>query len=548
LKRRLGWRAVVAGFVAGTVTAQAIAESAPVLRARAERLAAAARCDEALAALHKAADQEPLDARANVVAGQCQLRLDLPAAAAASFEQARTLDPKLPQLDLQLGIARFHAEDLDGAEKAFADARAAGTTGPEIDFYEALLTLARGGAPATAAAALERAGRARGSLDPAASYYAGRAWQAAADSQRAKEALERVLETHPDTPWADAARRALAQWTSRANSRAAPWVSVTGGMEWDSNVVFLGRGLATPNDIADEADFRGVWSIDAGTPIAKLGKSTLGVRGFYAGSAHFEVTNFDLEYPGGAVWLDIPTGERSSLLLEAGAGYAWLGYEPYVATVWFTPEWRYEWGKWGETFVRAGVSGFDFMTNDGDEVDALPDGQCPPGVSRCGPPGVDERDDRRRDGILVAAGVEHRLLLNGGKTELRGGPLFERYEAQGTEWDGYGFGGLLGIRQALPWQLTLDVTAVYLHRPFDAPSTYPDPRDLVAGQEHPLSNSDRTDDAVEVDVRLERPITDRLTASVRYDYLRNASNEAVFDYDRHLVGAYLTYTWQGAPR
>src|SRR4030095_3308316 len=103
-----------------------------------------------------------------------------------------------------------------------------------------------------------------------------------------------------------------------------------------------------------------------------------------------------------------------------------------------------------------------------------------------------------------AAGVEHRLLLNGGKTELRGGPLFERYEAQGTEWDGYGFGGLLGIRQALPWQLTLDVTAVYLHRPFDAPSTYPDPRDLVAGQEHPLSNSDRTDHAAEVDRRLER--------------------------------------------
>jgi len=208
LRRVSSWRVGVAGFVIGTFATQALAQTAPVLRARAERLAAGAHCDEALAALAKAAEQEPLDARAHVVAGQCQMRMNLPDAAAASFEQAHALDPKLPQLDLQLGIARFHADDLDGAARAFADARAAGTTGPEIDFYEALLTLARGGEPSGAAEALERSGLARpNSLDPAASYYAGRAWLAARDTERAKQALDRVLATHPDTPWADAARR-----------------------------------------------------------------------------------------------------------------------------------------------------------------------------------------------------------------------------------------------------------------------------------------------------------------------------------------------------
>ena len=48
-------------------------------------------------------------------------------------------------------------------------------------------------------------------------------------------------------------------------------------------------------------------------------------------------------------------------------------------------------------------------------------------------------------------------------------------------------------------------------------------------------------------MRLERPITERLTASLRYDYLRNFSNVDVFDYDRHLVGGYLTYYWQKQP-
>lgn len=548
MRRGRGWRIVIAGFVAGAVTSQALAQTAPVLRARAERLAVAERCDEAIATLAKAAEQEPLDARAHVVAGQCQMRLDLPDAAASSFESAHALDPKLPNLDLQLGIARFHAEDLDGAERAFADARAAGTVGPEIDFYEALIALARGGEPADAAAALERAGESRAGLDPAASYYAGRAWQIAENAERARAALERVIETNPNTPWADAAQRALGQWTMRAGSRAVPWVSITGGLEWDSNVAFLGRGLATPDELDNESDFRGVWSVDGGMPLVKLGKSTFGVRGFYTGSAHFHENDFDLEYPGGALWLDIPTSERSALLLEAGGGYAWLGYEPYVTTAWFAPEWRYDWGDPGVTRVGAAVTGYDFHQNDGDDTDALPNGTCPPGVGRCGPPGVNERDERDRDGVAFTASVLHTVALRDGDTELRGGPLFERYDSQGSDWEGWGFGATAGVRQKLPWQLTLDVDAVYLHRPFDSPSSYPDPDRIVFGQEYPLSNDDREDDYVEVDVRLEKPITDRLTASVRYDYLRNFSNEAVFDYDRHLVGAYLTYTWEGNPR
>jgi hypothetical protein len=70
----------------------------------------------------------------------------------------------------------------------------------------------------------------------------------------------------------------------------------------------------------------------------------------------------------------------------------------------------------------------------------------------------------------------------------------------------------------------------------------------VSGVEYSLEDSDREDDYYEADVRLERPITDRLTATIRYDYLRNHSNVSVFDYDRHLVGGYLTFTWQGDPR
>ena len=146
----------------------------------------------------------------------------------------KALDPAIPQIDLQLGMALFLSEDIDAAEQSFAAARAAGTTGPEIDFYEALIALSRNTDPAGAAASLERAGRDRpNTLDPAASYYAGLAWRSAQDEERARAALERVIAEHPDTVWADSARKALDQTQAAGLAvTSRPWASLRLGLEF----------------------------------------------------------------------------------------------------------------------------------------------------------------------------------------------------------------------------------------------------------------------------------------------------------------------------
>ena len=41
-------------------------------------------------------------------------------------------------------------------------------------------------------------------------------------------------------------------------------------------------------------------------------------------------------------------------------------------------------------------------------------------------------------------------------------------------------------------------------------------------------------------VALDRPILERVTATVRWLYRNNDSNTLVFDYDRHIVGGYVT--------
>jgi tetratricopeptide (TPR) repeat protein len=538
------------GLGLGATLASAATEA--LTQARAERLAAAGRCEEALAALEELGRSAPLDASAHAVAGRCQMRLERHPDAARSFQAAKALDPSLPQLDLQLGIAQFLSEDIAGAEQSFAAARAAGTAGPEIDFYEALIALQHDTEPARAAATLERVGRERpGTLDPAASYYAGLGWRQAEDEERARAALERVVAEHPDTVWADAARKALERaGAAGLGVTTRPWASAEVGVEWNSNVAYLGQGLATPEELDSKSDVGGVWAVDVGTPIARVGDGMIGVRAAYSGSVYIDARDYDLQYPYAGVWFDHPTGEHSLFRLEIGGGYGWLGYDPYViAAPIVSPQWYYDHGEWGVTRLHAGVARYDFLQNDGGEPDGVGVGEpCPHGETRCGPEGLDERDYRDRDGISVVAGVEHTFPLNDGNTQLRGGPVAEYYAAKGDEWDAWGVGGEIGVRQALPWQLTLDVAGRYVYRPYSNPSSYPDFDEIESGVQYALDDSDRRDHYVEVDVRLERPITRWLTASIRYDYLKNDSNVPVFDYDRHLVGGYLTVTWQGEPR
>ena len=64
-----------------------------------------------------------------------------------------------------------------------------------------------------------------------------------------------------------------------------------------------------------------------------------------------------------------------------------------------------------------------------------PDGTClfPTG---CGPPGVHEALYRARDGAGATLGAEHRVPISDTSVIVRGGYRYERYWADGLEWDG----------------------------------------------------------------------------------------------------------------
>ncbi len=569
--RRVSPAAAAALFLLGLgLAAPASAADVPeVLRLRAESLLAEGRCSEALALLERAgADPAPVAQ----LRGRCAIRDQRWSEAVAALEEAQRLDPALPELNLELGIARFHqGEDLGAAAEALAAARAATPDAPAVALYEGLVALER--ADVREAALRLEAARRAGPLEvePVASYYAGIAWQRAREQEKAREALERVQRESPGTPWAQAAAAALTRAQAEAATRGFPdrrdtqavqqadrplgtlapdqeqlqrWAAFSVGAEYDDNVVLRGSGVELPSDIANDSDARLVFTAEAGMELFRSGDWSGGVIAAYYGSAHEDLNEFNSQYPTLTGWLDRRLDEANTLRLQYDFGYAWVDADPFLLHHTFTPALFHDWGESGTTRLFVSFDWNNFLFGNDDVEDGVGVGlACPTATTTpCAPAGLNEESARNRDGFGMRAGLDHVYRVND-RLSLRGGYRYHRYSSRGREWSSQAHEGILGLRARLPLELVLDVQGSYTYEPYRNPSTFPDPP-VLNGFQYALSDVRRREDTVQVDVIVERPVNEWLTASVRYSYVDNDSNRDVFDYDRNIFGGYLTVRFQ----
>ncbi len=543
-------------------------DEATVARLRAERLAAEGRCEEALPLLAAARRANPQDVRAGLVEGQCQLRLRRYTDAVATLEDAQRLAPDDAEVALHLGMARFHLGDLTGSEQALRKADAGGLSGrPELDLYLGLLALSRA-ENEEARSRLERAREAAPQrFDVLASYYGGLAAAAAGERSRAVKSLERVVEEHPGTPWAEQAASRLQRL--RDTRPARWWVEATAGIEYDDNVVLRGSGVdLDPSEISSQNDHRAVWSVETGYELLRTPDWTLGVIGTYYGTAQDELEDFNVQFPGLSLWADRRL-DGDLARFQYDFGYAWVGgSEPFLSIHTWTPNYYHNWGSAGVTrflasYERRNYRFANFDVPDGTgTVGSLCSGSVP-----CGPRGVNEERERNRDGWGFNVGFDHTLpiLSSFGPREpdpnpapgernarffLRGGYRYHYYSSRGSEYSYQGHEVSLGARMLLPWDFAVEVNGSYEYRDYRNRSTYPNPGDLFAvqlpsgrirGLEYRLSGNDRTDNIARVEATLERAITDNITMAARYAYFDNSSNVAVFDYNREVLGLYATF-------
>lgn len=541
-------RLLASVFVCALVCASAsiarAADEAAVLRLRAEQLAAADRCEDALARLQRARELSPAeDARAALVEGRCSLRLNRYESAIEPLETARRLDPGIGGIAIDLAMAHFHRADYTAAERELALAEREMPDDPRVSLYRGLLLLQQE-EDAGAAAALARAGRMDRRLDPLASYYAGLAWERARDREQAKRALERVEREAPDSEWAQQA--ALAMDRLDAPYHRHWWADVAVGMGYDSNVALSASdvtGLITPESIFDEADGFGNWSAQAGYELLRNPDWSLGAMAGYDGNAYFDLNQFNLQSPRIDGWVERRIDEKSYLALQPYYAYAWFEGRPYVSTGGGNLSYFRRYDKsTGRLFGVIDYNNYLFPILGDSGLERIIDF-----LEEVPPVNIDLDElialanrlekERDRDGIFYRAGYEHQIEFREG-TDVRAGVDYHHYESDGSEYIHDHVGVWIGLYQNLPWKLRFELLGSYAYEPYRYPSTF-----TISGWFD--RGPRRRDNVWRVNTLLERPIVEHLKASVYWRYHNNDSNTDVYNFDRHIAGGLLTVTFGG---
>lgn len=489
---------------------------------RATDLEAQDRCPEAVE-VYRSSDRQ--SAALALVAGRCLVRMQEYAGAVDVLAPARELPDAPADVDLQLGIAQYHLDLFEDASVSLDRARARGADGALLDLYTGLLALraddARG-----AALSLERARQADSrAVEPVASYYAWLAWRDAEDEERAQAALDRLREEDPDGPWVAEAERVL-----EGENSLAPffWLNAEVGVEYDSNVTVRGSGVGqvfiNGDTVSGKDDGDVIWSLDGGAELFRNDRWAGGVLGSYTGTAHFDISEFDAHYPSAGAWIDHYLGPRTTLRARYDFGYAWINYDPYVMSNTLEGSLFQAWEEAGQTELSFAAGFYDFEY----------DRQTPPSGSRSQ---IDQ------DGTALSAELLQRFDLPFEDLEMRASYRFTHYTAQGSEFDSNAHRFLLGYELTLPFDVGWDTWAAFTYQPYRRTSVYADNPTGALPPEFPdpgpPSDGKRRDRIWEFGTELEKFVTEDVSVLARYRYTDTGSNTDVYDYHRHVVGAYV---------
>ncbi len=534
-------------LVGGLLPPTSAVASDPV-RARALELARDGRCEVALVELDRLRGPGVRDAEVERLTGECALRLELFGLAVAALERARSLDPESPDVELHLAIAYYHQGEVDAAEVALRRAAARDADAPTVLLYSGLIAFEREDWE-LAAARLEAASESGDpSPEPMASFYRGRALAALDRVEDADASFERVEIGFAGTAWAEQAERARREL--REAREVQLWASAEVGFEYDDNVLLRGRDVQQPTEISGKDDERGVWFLEGGAEKDFGNGFRGGGQARYGGSAHEELQDFDTHAPGATLWLDRALGRGGTATrLQYDFDAAWIDEDPYLQSHLVTVSLFQPWGASGVTLGELiyGHDDYDFELFDIVDGPGTPGAPCPidPATGNpfedCGPLGLDEKDATNRTGDGLGFRLTHSLPLPVeipfvGAPSLRGALLFQRYWADGSEYDNRRHQIEIEAGAVLPFELSLRVGGSFAYVAYDNRTSFPDPSNNPSGRQYALQARQRRERETGVWIELDRPIREHVIVSARFRRTRNRSNAEVFDYDQNEVG------------
>lgn len=415
--------------------------------------------------------------------GRALLQAGEPAAARAAFDAVLQAQPSRADARLWAGISRYR-EGRYAEALPFVENEAGLDDGQRID----------------------------------ARYYAGLAHAHLGDAMAASAAFSAVEEVSLTHPLVGAA--ADFSYTAPDPAPSAPprrfSAEVTTGVEWDSNVTFVGSipailqpendELNRQRDLSALAGLRSRYSLYSSETAAFV----VGYDGFV--SFHEDIDDVDRQIHVGSLAAAYRF-EPVTLGLLYEAAYSFVGHSDFERAHRVTASGTLPTQGWG---VLQAYARFQDIGSFIDDFSFAPAGF--------------EKSPLDRDGQRYTLGLNQGVFLPAGSGELRFGAAVDRFDSHGTEYR------YDGIEVSAGYSLTLQQGAGFDLGWRRAWRDYGHTRVLDTARR---SSTDEVVDLLTGE--LHYPLSEKLLAKLAGSVLMSDSEVGVYDYNRAILGAYVTY-------
>jgi tetratricopeptide (TPR) repeat protein len=460
--------------------------------------------------------ESPNDASALQYLGIIANKQDRLEEAIELFERAVAADPEDPAIRFMLGVSLLRRDRADEARVEFDRVLAVEPGNARAEFYAGVSDYRRQKYSETVLHM-----QAAISLDPSirlqARYYMGLAEVFMGNLSASTAAFADAASLSPSDPLAISAD----MLGKRIQPESRWWgVDVGAGVEYDSNPTFVGsdvqitEGIALLESPKRIDDATGVFTLDTYYDLTDSEQLTvrLGYSAFV--SVHDEAERVDQFTNAG--WVDVGWTQGD---FRAGARFDYATSrldlsKSFLDMRRFAPSITYTNDEWGVTQLLYQFHDVNYLKSS-----AL-------------------RNNFNPDGELHLLGLSQFFYLPAPFTYARFGLGYEKSATEGTEFDYNGVEIAAGFGIELPMDMRAAALLQYYYRLYDHRTIVGNPVSVPVG-----TGPKRKDNSYRLKLELTAPVTQYVEIAIRGVFTWTGSNVGDYDFNRHVIGSYFTFTF-----
>jgi tetratricopeptide (TPR) repeat protein len=462
-------------------------------------------------------EANPADAESNDYLGLTLLDQRMSAAAVESFDRSLRLDPTRTEVRAARATALIRLKRFDDARQDLAALEG----DPRWQSLSAYLRgqLLYGEGDLEGAAKAFAQARALGSEEAApAEFYEGLTYLRMRDLVQARRVFREATGAERDPTLGEAARQ-LDNVLARQQQAAKLWeFQLTTAVEYDSNAILIGSDVSPPEEISDEADTRYVLQPRGSYSLYRKGKIDTGLEanGYFA--FYDDLTDFDVESYQGGPFLTYRINNRWFASARYAFNYVESGHDPFLARHIVTPQLTWVQPKFGYTsgYVQAQFREFSETPS---------------------------REEFDRDGQIYTFGVVQGINLpeffrDAGPANLELTYRLEDQRTQGSDFDALNHNVGAALYVPLPfWDLRVDVGGELSFDNYDSGNSL----DANGDEREDFEINAVVGLNKEITEWLTARVDYRFTD--RDSNVETVFNQSPYDFDRHQVGVRLIFSF-----